>query len=132
MYLGFAIVLLAWALALGELLPSLGVVGFVLYIQWFQITPEELALQQRFGESFSFSRAVCAAGSERAVISINKTATLEHCSRVCGQELLIESQEQSTGCIGRLYVLVSSQCMRRTISYRYEYFKIVILRSSRR
>lgn len=53
MYLGFAIVLLAWALALGELLPSLGVVGFVLYIQWFQRTPEELALQQRFGESFS-------------------------------------------------------------------------------
>lgn len=53
MYLGFAIVLLAWALALGEVLPFLGIIGFVLYIQRFQITPEERALQQRFGESFS-------------------------------------------------------------------------------
>lgn len=53
MYLGFAIVLLAWALALGEVLPFLGVIGFALYIQRFQIAPEERALQQRFGESFS-------------------------------------------------------------------------------
>lgn len=52
MYLGFAIVLLAWALALGKALPFLGVIGFVLYIQRFQILPEERALQQRFGASF--------------------------------------------------------------------------------
>lgn len=53
MYLGFAIVLLAWALALGQVVPFLGVSGFVLYIQRFQIAPEERALQQRFGEAFS-------------------------------------------------------------------------------
>lgn len=53
MYLGFAIVLLAWAIFLGVPQAALGVVGFVIYMNRFQIAPEEQALQQRFGEAFS-------------------------------------------------------------------------------
>lgn len=53
MYLGFAIVLLAWAIFLGAPQAALGVVGFVIYMNRFQITAEEQALQQRFGEAFS-------------------------------------------------------------------------------
>jgi len=44
MYLGFAIILAAWALALGSPLTLLGVVAFVLYMNRFQIAPEEWAL----------------------------------------------------------------------------------------
>ncbi|MDH1265327.1 isoprenylcysteine carboxylmethyltransferase family protein [Pseudomonas sp. GD03944] len=53
MYLGFAIMLLAWAIFLGVPQAVLGVVGFVIYMNRFQIAPEEQALQQRFGEAFS-------------------------------------------------------------------------------
>lgn len=52
MYLGFAIILAAWALALGSPLTLLGVVAFVLYMNRFQIAPEEWALEALFGESF--------------------------------------------------------------------------------
>ena len=44
MYLGFAIILAAWALALASPLTLLGVVAFVLYMNRFQIAPEELSL----------------------------------------------------------------------------------------
>lgn len=52
MYLGFAIVLLAWSIALASLPALLGVVAFVLYMNRFQIGPEEQALRRRFGANF--------------------------------------------------------------------------------
>ena len=52
MYLGFAIVLVAWALALASPLTLLGAIAFVLYMNRFQITPEERALKTLFGDDF--------------------------------------------------------------------------------
>ncbi len=57
MYLGFAMILVAWALYLDSPFTLLGVVGFVLYMNRFQIIPEERALQALFGEQFSSYRA---------------------------------------------------------------------------
>ncbi|MGE8498921.1 MAG: methyltransferase family protein [Pseudomonas sp.] len=53
MYLGFAIVLVAWSILLAAPLTLLGVAGFVLYMNRFQIAPEERALAQLFGDEFS-------------------------------------------------------------------------------
>lgn len=53
MYLGFAIILMAWAVLLGSLLALSGVAVFVLYMNRFQIRPEERALNALFGDEFS-------------------------------------------------------------------------------
>lgn len=53
MYLGFAIILLAWAVLLGSLVALPGVAVFVLYMNRFQIRPEERALNALFGDEFS-------------------------------------------------------------------------------
>jgi protein-S-isoprenylcysteine O-methyltransferase Ste14 len=52
MYLGFALMLLAWTVWLAVPLTLLGVAGFVVYITRFQIVPEERALTERFGADF--------------------------------------------------------------------------------
>ena len=52
MYVGMALLLLAWAVYLSSLLAFAGPVVFVLYITRFQIQPEERALQAIFGEDF--------------------------------------------------------------------------------
>lgn len=52
MYLGFALILVAWAAFLSSPIALLGVVGFVLYINRFQIAPEERALMSLFGQEF--------------------------------------------------------------------------------
>lgn len=52
MYLGMLIVLLAWALLVGNWLAFLGLPLFMLYINRFQIAPEERVLRQRFGGQF--------------------------------------------------------------------------------
>jgi protein-S-isoprenylcysteine O-methyltransferase Ste14 len=52
MYVGFAMFLTAWALYLASPLLLLGVLGFVLYMNRFQITPEERALTSLFGADF--------------------------------------------------------------------------------
>lgn len=52
MYLGFALMLLAWAVWLAVPLTLLGVAGFVVYITRFQIVPEERALAARFDGDF--------------------------------------------------------------------------------
>ncbi len=52
MYVGFALWLLAWAIFLGSGWALLGVVGFVLYMNRFQIAPEERALRELFGDTF--------------------------------------------------------------------------------
>jgi protein-S-isoprenylcysteine O-methyltransferase Ste14 len=53
MYLGFALVLFAWALYLSNLAALLVFPAFVLYMNRFQILPEERALASRFGKAFS-------------------------------------------------------------------------------
>lgn len=53
MYLGFALVLLAWAALLAAPLSLLGVAGFVLYLDRLQIAPEERALAELFGAEYA-------------------------------------------------------------------------------
>lgn len=52
MYAGVALLLLAWAIYLQSPIALLGIVGFMLYINYFQITPEEDALTGLFGQAF--------------------------------------------------------------------------------
>ena len=53
MYLGFLLVLAAWAVLLANVLVLLPVVAFVIYMNRFQITPEERALAVMFGTEFN-------------------------------------------------------------------------------
>lgn len=53
MYVGFALFLLAFAVLLSSPGALLGVLGFVLYIDRFQILPEEQALHVLFGADFT-------------------------------------------------------------------------------
>lgn len=53
MYLGFAIALLAWVVLLASPLLLFGVAGFVLYMNRFQIGPEERALASLFGDDYA-------------------------------------------------------------------------------
>ena len=57
MYLGFAVALVAWSIYLASPVSLLGVAGFVLYMNLFQIAPEEQALASLFGEDFTAYRA---------------------------------------------------------------------------
>jgi len=52
MYVGFALFLVAWAVYLSSPLALVGVIGFVLYINRFQIQPEERALAALFAAEF--------------------------------------------------------------------------------
>ena len=52
MYLGMALAILGFAILLGSWLSLLGVVAFMLFIERFQIKPEEAALTECFGEQF--------------------------------------------------------------------------------
>lgn len=53
MYLGFATVLIAWSILLAWPPALLGVLGFVMYMNRFQIGPEERALARLFGREFA-------------------------------------------------------------------------------
>lgn len=53
MYLGLMFLLIAWAIWLNRYLASLVIIGFVCYLNRFQIKPEEQYLQQKFGERFT-------------------------------------------------------------------------------
>jgi len=53
MYLGLAIALLGWAAFLSAAWPLLGPVLFVLYVNRFQIRPEERALAELFGAEYA-------------------------------------------------------------------------------
>jgi protein-S-isoprenylcysteine O-methyltransferase Ste14 len=53
MYLGFAIALIAWSIFLAWPPALLGALGFVMYINHFQIGPEERALASLFGSDFT-------------------------------------------------------------------------------
>ena len=52
MYLGFLLVLLGWALFLSNALALLFLPLFILYMNRFQIEPEEKALHSLFGQQF--------------------------------------------------------------------------------
>jgi len=52
MYVGFVLYLLAWAIYLSSAWVFLFIIGFVLYINRFQIEPEERALLVLFGAEF--------------------------------------------------------------------------------
>ena len=59
MYLGFLLLLAAWACWLANLLALAGLPSFVLYLNRFQIVPEERALHARFGDAYDgYARAV--------------------------------------------------------------------------
>ena len=53
MYLGFLFALLGWAVFLSHLLAIALLPFFVLYMNRFQIEPEERALLAKFGEQFN-------------------------------------------------------------------------------
>lgn len=52
MYLGFLLVLIAWGLFLGSIIALLLIPAFVLYMNFFQIIPEERFMREKFGESY--------------------------------------------------------------------------------
>ena len=56
MYLGFLLMLAAWATVMGNVVSFLVLPAFVLYLKRFQIEPEERALASIFGDEF---RAYC-------------------------------------------------------------------------
>ncbi|HEX6927780.1 MAG TPA: isoprenylcysteine carboxylmethyltransferase family protein, partial [Gammaproteobacteria bacterium] len=56
MYLGFALLLLALGIHLRSLSALLILPAFVLYMNRFQIAPEERALEARFGEEYNVYR----------------------------------------------------------------------------
>jgi protein-S-isoprenylcysteine O-methyltransferase Ste14 len=59
MYVGMTLILLAWSVWLSSLYSLIVPVAFVLYMNRFQIRPEEEALQDRFGEEFlAYKRGV--------------------------------------------------------------------------
>lgn len=53
MYLGFLLVLVAWGLFLGCIISLLLIPAFVLYMNCFQIVPEERFMREKFGESYN-------------------------------------------------------------------------------
>lgn len=52
MYVGFGLWLLAWGVFLASGWAMIGVVFFILYMNRFQIEPEERALRDLFGDAF--------------------------------------------------------------------------------
>jgi protein-S-isoprenylcysteine O-methyltransferase Ste14 len=57
MYLGFFFMLVGWAILLSNVLAFLLLPAFVLYMNRFQIEPEERALASLFGQAFESYRA---------------------------------------------------------------------------
>lgn len=57
MYLGLLLVLLAWAVFLSSAWAIVGPVAFVLYINRFQIAPEERVMATMFGASYAQYKA---------------------------------------------------------------------------
>lgn len=53
MYLGMLLLLLAWGLWLGNAFNTLSAAGFVMYMNRFQIIPEEKALSEIFGKAYA-------------------------------------------------------------------------------
>ena len=58
MYVGLAIILLAWTIYLAAPFGLIGVLGFMAYIQRFQIVPEERAMHKLFGDEFEAYQSI--------------------------------------------------------------------------
>lgn len=56
MYIGFLFMLLAWAFYLSQILVFLFLPLFVIYMNWFQIIPEEHFMLQKLGEEYTSYR----------------------------------------------------------------------------
>ncbi|MTI17875.1 isoprenylcysteine carboxylmethyltransferase family protein [Rhodobacteraceae bacterium RKSG542] len=52
MYVGMLLVLVGWSIFLSSMAAFVGLIGFVAYMNVFQIKPEERALTEKFGEEF--------------------------------------------------------------------------------
>jgi len=52
MYLGIAVILFAWLIFLGNVLNIVNVILFILYMNKYQIIPEERALEKLFGDEY--------------------------------------------------------------------------------
>jgi len=52
MYLGFTLLLIGWAVYLSSPWTVVGPIVFVLFIQRFQIQPEERVMRQKFGDAY--------------------------------------------------------------------------------
>ena len=52
LYLGLALVLVAWLIFLGNLLAIIGVIAYVMFITEYQIKPEEEDLEKIFGDEY--------------------------------------------------------------------------------
>ncbi|MGZ8193133.1 MAG: methyltransferase family protein [Methylobacter sp.] len=57
MYLGFLLILVGWAVFLSNLLASILIPAFVIYMNRFQIAPEEKALEAVFQDRFRAYKA---------------------------------------------------------------------------
>jgi protein-S-isoprenylcysteine O-methyltransferase Ste14 len=57
MYLGFLLALIGWAVFLANIVAFVLIPAFVIYMDRFQIMPEERALQARFGSEFTAYKA---------------------------------------------------------------------------
>jgi protein-S-isoprenylcysteine O-methyltransferase Ste14 len=57
MYLGMAMIAIAWAIYLASPWSIFGIIGFVLFINRFQITPEERAMNKLFGDQYTQYKA---------------------------------------------------------------------------
>jgi protein-S-isoprenylcysteine O-methyltransferase Ste14 len=53
MYLGLVLFLTAWAIQLSMLWPFIGPILFVIYINRFQIAPEERVMESKFGDEYA-------------------------------------------------------------------------------
>ena len=59
MYVGFLLILIGWGIYLGNIVNIMLPVVFVLYMNRFQIVPEERYMQQKFGHEYSeYKKAV--------------------------------------------------------------------------
>ncbi len=56
MYLGFLCILIAWSIYLAAPSAVIGVVGFIVYLNKFQIKPEEQALEKQFLDDYQIYR----------------------------------------------------------------------------
>ena len=57
MYVGFTIVLIGWAVCLAAPWALIGPLGFVFFINRFQIIPEERMMHSKFGDAYNGYRA---------------------------------------------------------------------------
>lgn len=57
MYLGFLLILIGWSAVTANMLAFLALPAFVLYMNQFQIKPEERALRATFGDAFTAYRS---------------------------------------------------------------------------